>query len=153
MAEPSTSPSGAAAPWQAQLQAQRLAQLQAMTQAELQALVLEMTTAERLPRLSLHFRRHGHEFRAQTPQEYETLFLAHIRRPYLYRFTFLDRETTDTLWYLIEMGSGDIAIYNETRRRAWSFLRSPHIQSLLGGTHGYWVELVRTPTDWEVRPW
>ena len=57
--------------WQTELQDQRLGQLQAISEDELQALIAEMNTAQRLPRLGLHFRKHGQEFVVETAEEYE----------------------------------------------------------------------------------
>jgi len=142
-----------AASWRAELQTHRHSELEAMTQVELQTLVQKMVIAERLPRRSLHFQRHGYEFGAETEAAYERLFLDHIRRTDLRMFTFLSRVGDRKIWYLINEESGNIALYNETRSRHWSFLHNLEINRLLDEAHGYWVELVREDNRWKAQPW
>jgi len=77
--------------WQTELQERRLAQLQAISEDELQALIAEMLTAPRLPRLGLHFRKHGEEFGVETIEEYENIFLQHIKKPDLRFFHVFER--------------------------------------------------------------
>lgn len=137
----------------AALQARRLAQLMAMTADERAALVVRMRQAVRLPRPTLHFRRHGADVGATTLEEYEQLFVQHIQRVDLRWFTFIRRREGDAVWYLIEGDSGAIAMYNEAQNRYWSFFCTSNLQRLLGEAEGWWVELVRTAEDWEPRPW
>lgn len=146
-------PLGAEARWQAQAQAKRLAQLQAMGQDELQTLVGEMTSATRLPRLRYHFQRQGHGFEAGTKETYEQFFLGHIRQESLRLFTVLSRIGERKMWYLVDVDSGAIALYNETRGRHWSFFHHPDIDRLLAETHGSWVELIRDADRWVAESW
>lgn len=144
---------GAAASWQSELRAQRLAQLQTMTQQDVQALVDEMTSTTHLPRLSMHFKRHGHEFGAATEGAYQQLFREHARLSSLRRFTFLMRADNARMWYLIDEASGSIAAYNESRKRYWSFFRATDVPRLLGRMRGAWVEVVLTEAGWRHQLW
>lgn len=97
-----------------------------------------------LPRLELHFRRHGHELGADTVDVYEQQFLAHIQKSDLQIFTFLKRADNTRMWYLIDEVSSSIAVYNETRKRLLVILSpiqcagiSGSYEELLGRSHFY----------------
>ena len=135
------------------LQAQRLVQLQAMTQEELGSLIDATTHALRLPRLNLHFQKHGSEFQTETPRDYEQLFLLHLQQPGVRHFTFLTPIGQRKIWYLLHEATGDIALYNETRGRHWSFFRHLQIARLLDAGRAWWVEVYRAGSDWVAKPW
>ena len=57
------------------------------------------------------------------------------------------------MWYLVDMESGTIAVYNETHARYWSFFRSNDVRLQLERAGGHWVEVRNTPQGWEARAW
>ena len=134
-------------------QAARLAQLRAMTSKETAALFDDMAKAKSLPRLRYHFERHGEDFNAKTPSQYERLFLAHIQQPDLRRLTQTRRFDASKMWYLIDGTSGAVAQYNESRRQDWSFFRPTGMVKYIESALGWSVEAFRTHSGWEFRPW
>lgn len=135
------------------LQAQRLMQLKELPPGALESLVEHMRVHARLPRLQMHFHRHGHEFGAASAEEYERRFRKHVTRDDLQRFTFIRSETGDVRWYLVESATGTIAVYNATHTRYWSFFRNRNVPKLLNGFRDYWVEVDQYDDDWQIRPW
>lgn len=135
------------------LQTLRLVQLHALTQEELGGLIDATTHAPRLPRLNLHFQKHGAEFQVETPSDYEQLFLVHLQQPGVRHFTFLTPIGQRKLWYLLNGSTGDIALFNEARGRHWSFFRHLQITRLLDAGRGWWVEVYQAGSDWVAKPW
>lgn len=124
-----------------------------MSQADIAALIAEMSVADRLPRVPLHFMKHRADFEVSTAEEYEQRFLEHIRLRHLRRFTFLRPDTQTKMWYLVDTSTGAVAVYNETRRRHWTFFRLREPDFLLRRARGWWVQVVRVSADWKARAW
>ena len=118
-------------------QTQRLIQLQTMPPGMLGTLIEQMHFNTRLPRLQMHFRQHGHEFGARSAEEYDRLFQERLTHDGLQRFTFIRPETGDIRWHLVEPATGNVAVYNETRNRYWSFFRNRNIPKFLSGFRGH----------------
>ena len=139
--------------WRADLQSVRLAQLHGMAQDDLHELRNEMLRPQRLPRLELHFRRHGHEFGADTVDVYEQQFLAHIQKSDLQIFTFLRRADNTRMCYFIDEVSSSIAVYNQTRKRYSAFFHLSNVRAFLDHMKSYWVEVTFTRGEWRIQAW
>jgi len=144
---------GAAAGKYAEMQAARLAQLRGVSPPALDAFIGSLAKATALPQVQYHFERHGADFGAATTEDYRRLFLDHIRRADLRYFTCVHPRFGSRMWYLVGMDDGAVAQYNQSRQVYWSFYRVTNLGKFLEFGRGWWVEVVRTPSGWEAKPW
>ena len=141
-----------------ELQTARLAEVQAMTPERWQALRQEMRQAQKLPKLNEHFRKHGEQFLEldiANPQEFEQLFLEHIQRADLGIYTYVTTQKGQQYryWILIGMDNGVVALYNENKRRHWSFWRPNNFEGYLQGGRGWWVRVEESVGELKVQRW
>lgn len=140
------------------LQDMRLREVQQLPMDRWQELCDRMRTASNLPKLQAHFKLHGAEFTGlgvTTPQHMQELFLEHIRRTDLELFTYISTQkgTRYRHWVLVGMDNGMVALYNETKRRHWTFMRPPRFQDYLRGNRGLWVKVEDLGNRLEVDRW
>ncbi|CAN5723277.1 hypothetical protein BH20CHL1_BH20CHL1_09520 [soil metagenome] len=112
-----------------------------------------MRISAALPRRDMHFRRHGLGLRTLTVEEYDQLFQTHNTLQDLRRFTFIRSETADVRWHLIDPISGNVALYNESHQRYWSFFRNRNLPRLLDSVRGEWIGVFQYDGDWQYKPW
>lgn len=141
-----------------ELQNTRLAEVQAMTLAEWQEISANFRRANKLPKLKMHYDRHGKEFvdlGVGDLQQLEALFLQHIRRADLEIFTYVSTEPGQQYrhWALIGMDNGVVALYNEKLKKHWTFMRPPGFQGYLRGGHDWWLKVDDIDGRPEVRRW
>jgi hypothetical protein len=66
-------------------------------------------------------------------RQLEALFLEHIKRSDLEYFTYVSNKkgTQYRQWAMVGMDNGVVALYNESERRHWSFMRGLDLQEYL----------------------
>ncbi len=131
----------------------RLAELRETSSAEIESVLHGMQAARRLPKLDYHFEQHGAELGAATPDELNTLFLAHIRRQDLRFATAMRGKDGARMWFLVDVDSGLVAQYNATRRRYFSFFRVQDLEQFERNYALSWVEAIRRDEQWAFQPW
>ena len=141
-----------------ELQSIRLAEVRAMTVEEWQALRQEMAQAQKLPKLNEHFRKHGEQFSSLgvvNSEEFETLFLEHVRRSDLETYTYVTTQKGQQYryWILVGMDNGVVAFYNQSKRRHWSFWRPNDLGGYLQGGRGWWLRVEESAGKVKVRRW
>ena len=136
----------------------RLAEVQAMTIEQWRALRQEMEQAQKLPKLNEHFRKHGEQFSSlgiAGPQEFEKLFLEHVRRSDLEAYTYVTTQKGQQYryWVLAAIDNGVVALYNESKRRHWSFWRPNDFVGYLQGGRGWWLRVEESADKLRVHRW
>lgn len=136
----------------------RLAELRAMTPEKWRALRQEMRQARKLPKLNEHFRKHGKSFEdlgVVDAKQMQALFLAHLRRSDLEAFTYIatQKATQYRQWVLVGMDNGVVAIYNESKRRYWTFMHQSELAEYLNGGRGWWLKVDNLGDKAQVRRW
>ena len=129
-----------------ELQSRRLAEMQAMTLEAWRELRGQMAQADNLPKPAYHMQAHGEEFvdlGIKDARQLESFFLDHIRRPDLAYFTYVStkQSTQYRMWAMIAMDNGVVALYNESLRRHWSFMRPDDFEGYLVGNETLWVHV------------
>ena len=117
-----------------------------------------MTQARNLPKLAYHVRAHGEEFAAlgvTDARQLEALFLEHVKRSDLEYFTYISTKTNTQYrqWAMVAMDNGIVALYNESERRHWSFMRPEKFQEYLRGNGGLWVYVQEVKGKLKVQRW
>lgn len=140
-----------------ELQTIRLAEVQAMTPVEWQKLRAEMAQASKLPKLIEHFRKHAEQFvdlGITDVQGLNALFLEHIRRTDLKIFTYAStQKKAYRQWVLVGMDNGVVALYNESKKTHWSFMRQVRLDEYLAGGRGWWLRVENLLGKVKVQRW
>ena len=119
----------------------RLTELAARSADELEAFLNGLSQDAVLPKLDYHFLKHGARMGCSTMQEYEAAFLAHTQGLTLRYFTTIRGKDQARMWYTVDIRTGRIAQYNETRQRYWTFYQVDDIQRHLTERGVWWIEV------------
>lgn len=130
------------------LRAERLAQLRRAHREDIGRIANEILRAETIPRLYYHFRQHGQEFGATTPEAYLAAFQKHRGRRDMRMFTYLRGRGRVPFWELVAPDTGTSVTYNEQRRVVWSFFRSERPELRFARYQVLWIEVIRAGTGW-----
>ena len=125
----------------------------AMPDRQLEGLFKVFRTDTRLPRPEFHYRKHRLEFPGLTPDEYQALFREHIAREDLQCFSLIEKQRRRRMWYLVAMDTGNIAQYNETDRRFWSFFHHDNVARFLDSGRGWWIKVEQRGGRKAIEPW
>lgn len=136
----------------------RLAEVQAMTLEGWQELRQRMRRASSLPKPRHHFVAHRAEFEElgiTTQQQMERFFSAHLQRSDLALFTYISTQkgTQYRHWALVGMDNGVVALYNEARKRFWSFYRPRNFALYMTLNRRWWIQVDALADRPEVLPW
>lgn len=128
--------------------ARRLVEMRSLGSEEIGRRVRRMKSDDRLPNLTYHFLKHGIDVGVATEKDYLRLFREHLRREDLRIVSFIRRVGDQRMWYLISDATGNVAQYNESTGRQFSFFatRGAFLEHLDEWT----VEVKETPEGWEV---
>jgi len=128
------------------LRALRLAELQAMEPEEIRALIARIRQSHQLPKLVQHFSKHRGEFEGLVVGDlhgYLARMILHLRNPKTRIYTFFTTKVTrHRMWAIVDMDTGMIVQYNETRGRLWSFYRHIGIEDFLLAVQVNWVQVI-----------
>ena len=118
----------------------------------------QMAQADNLPKPAYHMQAHGEEFvdlGIKDARQLESFFLDHIRRPDLAYFTYVStkQSTQYRMWAMIAMDNGVVALYNESLRRHWSFMRLNNLPEYLGFQSDWWVSVEEGRDKVKVQRW
>lgn len=133
-----------------QLQALRLSQLQGRSSDQIDAIVLIIRQTTTLSRMEYHFEAHAYEFGVTTLQEYLVMFHVHLQSDNLRVFSYLRPRGQLPFWALVAPHTGDTVLYNEARRRVYSFYRPDEPDRRMPAVQIHWVELTRTNAGWHL---
>ena len=92
--------------------------------------------------------RHGVGLGLGGDEEYLRALRAHLARPDLRIFTYLQTRDRLPIWELVAPDTGTTAMYHERRGQLWSFFRSIDPDARMASAQAWWVEAIRTVTGW-----
>lgn len=133
----------------------RLGELRAMKSEDIRALVSRIRQSHQLPKSVYHYERHRLEFADMNVPDlhsYLALLILHLRKPDTQVFSFITTKITrHRMWAIVDVDTGMIVQYNETRRGLWTFYRHPFPALFVQAVTSTWIEVIDTESGIELR--